>query len=286
MDSNRSLARRSVLAGAAVVATGLVAMTLPGTAAAGGHGAHRPGRVPRGQISIQLYTLRDLLDRDLEGTLAELAAIGYRKVELAGTYGRTAAELRAILDRHGLHATSSHVGIDGDWDKAVEDALTLGQRFVAVPWADFPTADEWRRFADQLNAAGEVARAAGLSLGYHNHAHEFRTLEGVRPYDILTSRTDPKLVHLEVDLYWAVDAGVDPVELIHRHAGRIRQFHVKDRGRDGGFADLGTGTIDFGRIFRHAHKAGVIEYIVEHDAPTDALHTARVGYEYLSHFRF
>lgn len=277
--------RRAMLRGAVATALGLgVSVAMTGTAAAGTEtsAAAVQGRVPRGAISIQLYTLRTLLAQDLEGTLAALADLGYRKVELAGLHGRTAAEFRALLDRYELRATSSHVGIDGtDWSAALDDAHTLGQRFIVHPYADFATAAEWRTFADRLAAAGEAANEVGLRFGYHNHAHEFRRLPtGEVPFDIVAG-TDPTLVHLEMDLYWVVTGERDPVELMAAHPGRILQFHVKDRAADGSFADPGKGTIDFPQIFAHAREAGVREYIVEHDQPLSPLETARVGYEYL-----
>lgn len=274
--------RRTLLGGAAALGLGLAA--LPGTAHAAGGGR---GRVPRGAISIQLYTLRNVLSQDLEGTLRALAEIGYRKVELAGTHGRTAAEFRRILDRYGLRATSGHVSLAEDMNPVFEDCRTLGQRFAVVAWAQFSTADEWKKLADDLNEAGRLACRYGLRFGYHNHAHEFQALPtGEVPWDILTSRTDPRYVHLELDLYWAVTGGRDPVELIHANRHRILQYHVKDRAADGSFADLGTGTIDFPRIFSHSREAGVLEYIVEHDEPTAPLHTAKVGYDYLRAVRF
>jgi sugar phosphate isomerase/epimerase len=205
---------------------------------------------------------------------------------MAGTYGRTAAQFRAILDRYGLHATSTHVGVNPNWQASLDDALTLGNRFIVHPYANYSTAGDWRRFADQLESAGAAARAAGLRFGYHNHAHEFAKLPtGERPYDIITA-TDPKLVHLEVDLYWAVTGGADPVALIAQHGSRIKQFHVKDRAADGSFADLGTGTIDFRRIFANADDAGILEFIVERDSQPHPVETARIGYEYLRNVRF
>lgn len=279
-----SLSRRSMLrAGLGVAAA---ATLLPGVAEAApdshGHGL----RVPKQKISIQLYTLRNLLAADLEGTLSALADIGYRKVELAGLHGRTAAEFRAILNRVGIHATSSHDGIDGDLNQVIANAHTLGQRKVVVPFVNLPTIAQWQEFTTRLEAAGAVFRRAGLSLGYHNHAHEFAPIGGVRPYDVITRGTTRRNVHLEVDLYWAVTGGVDPVRVYHDNFPRVRQYHVKDRAPDGSFADPGTGTIDFPHIFRANHAHEVDEYIVEHDQPTDALHTALVGYRYLSNLRF
>ncbi|MGM1062811.1 sugar phosphate isomerase/epimerase family protein [Saccharothrix sp. Mg75] len=270
--------RRAFLSTA--LATGAVA-ALPAGASASPHHPHR--RVPRRSISIQLYTLRGIMGDDPEPVLSALADIGYRRVELAGTYGRTAAEFARVLRRTGLRATSCHVGIDGDLDQVIADARTLGNTYVVVPWVNHATLAGWRAFATRLEAAGEELRRAGLALGYHNHAHEFAAVEGVRPFDVITSGTSRRNVHLELDLYWAVTGGVDPVALYREHFPRVRQFHVKDRAPDGSFADPGEGTIDFARIFRSTRVA---EYIVENDQPADALATARTGYEYLTDLRF
>ncbi|HWM06622.1 MAG TPA: sugar phosphate isomerase/epimerase [Actinophytocola sp.] len=279
------VSRRTMLRGAAAAAVTAGAMSaLPGTASAGA--GHRPLRVPREKISIQLYTLRSILETDLEGTLSALADIGYRKVELAGTYGRTPQEFREILDRNHLRATSTHVGIDGDIDQAIADAKILGNKRSNVAYANFETLAEWQEFADRLDAAGKIYRRARIGFGYHNHAHEFAPIDGVRPYDVLTRGTSRRNVDLEMDLYWVVTGEADPVREFYKVAGRVKQYHVKDRKPDGSFADLGEGTIDFRRIFRATRPLEVEEYIVENDQPVDALRCAQVGYDYLAHLRF
>ncbi|MGH3763010.1 sugar phosphate isomerase/epimerase family protein [Actinophytocola sp.] len=270
-------------AGAAITAGAMSA--LPGTASAGG--GHRPLRVSKDKISIQLYTLRNLFEEDLEGTMSALADIGYRKVEMAGTYGRSAAEFRRILDANHIRATSAHVGIDGaDLDQAIADAKTLGNRRVAHPFSNFATIAEWEEFTARLEAAGRAFRRAGIPLGYHNHAHEFQPIDGVRPFDVLTRGTSRRNVYLELDLYWVVTGEQDPVRVFYQNAGRVDQYHVKDRKPDGGFADLGEGTIDFARIFRATYPLEVEEYIVENDEPVDALMCADTGYRYLRKIRF
>jgi sugar phosphate isomerase/epimerase len=271
------------VAGAAITAGAMSALP---AAASAGHG-HRPLRVPKDKISIQLYTLRNLFEADLEGTMSALADVGYRKVEMAGTYGRSAAEFRRILDANHIRATSSHVGIDGiDLDQAIVDARTLGNRRVVHPYANFATIAEWTDFAARLEAAGKAFRRAGIPLGYHNHNHEFLPIDGVKPYDVITHGTSRRTVYLEMDLYWVVTGEQDPVAVFYRNAGRVKQFHVKDRKPDGGFADLGEGTIDFPRIFRATHPLEVEEYIVENDEPVDALKCADTGFRYLRNVRF
>ena len=283
-----AISRRSMLRGAAGAALAVgAAGALPGVASADGAGAGRWGlRVPRDKISIQLYTLRSVLETDLEGTLDALADIGYRKVELAGTYGRTATEFRKILDRRHIRATSTHVGIDGDLNQAIADAKILGNKQSNVAYANFPTIAEWQTFADRLEVAGKAYRKAGIGFGYHNHNHEFQAIDGVRPYDVLTGRTSRRNVSLEMDLYWVTVGGADPVREFYKVAGRVKQYHVKDRAPDGGFADLGEGNIDFRRIFRANWPLEVNEYIVENDQPVDAVKCAETGYNYLANVRF
>ncbi|MGW1682151.1 sugar phosphate isomerase/epimerase family protein [Saccharopolyspora sp. NPDC002376] len=298
----KRLSRRSALrivgaAGAGLLAAGAVAPNAHATALPTG----RP-LVPPGLISIQLWTMRAALQGEpgFDETLRSLAGIGYPKVEQAlGYFGRSASELRSFYDGIGISATSSHDGISND-DSAlqtkIDNARTLGQSFMVVPYLNSPNRDDWKRWAERMNQEAAAARAAGIRYGYHNHAHEFTTdLGGVTPWQVLTSELDPGLVHLEVDLYWAVRGGIesgegasDPegftIDVIRSAPQPVLQYHVKDRHvEDGDMADLGTGHIDFERIFR-AHS--VLEYIVENDTPDlSPRQTAEVGYSYLRELR-
>jgi sugar phosphate isomerase/epimerase len=289
--------RRSLLAAGLGLGAAAFAAASPAAAATPHH--HGRDRIPRDQISIQLWTVRDDLAQNYDATLAYLAEIGYPKVELAlGYFGRTAQQLRQFLDGLGIKSTSSHDGISPD-DAALEtkinNALTLGQTYMVVPYLNSTSKDEWKAWAERMNVEAQAARSAGLRYGYHNHAHEF-TIDfgdGTTPWDVLTAELDPRLVHLEIDIYWAVTGGVgrgvaDPVrftlDVIRRAPQRVLQFHVKDRHLDGDMADLGTGTIDFRRIF---DKHRVREYIVENDTPdVTPRQTAEVGYRYLRKLRF
>jgi sugar phosphate isomerase/epimerase len=300
---------RTAVTTAAVVGTSS-ALASPAVAQEGtsgrGRGRHR---VPPDQISIQLFTLRDQLAIDLEGTLQALHDIGYTRVEHAGFVGRTVEEFKAALDAAGLWASSGHVLIPqpfdpAAWSASLADANTLGSRYIVHPFfgINFATGEvvrttaPWRAFARDLNRAGRMARDAGLKLGYHNHNWEFFRLTdnpSRTAYDVLTDTTDPDLVHLELDLFWATRGARDPVDLIKQNKGRVLQYHVKDMNQAGSFEDPGQGLIDFARIFRHSREAGVVEYIVERDdagtpprQPADALDTARVGYQFLRTVRF
>lgn len=304
----KGASRRSVFRGAALGAAGAVgaaALGAAGPATAHGDrgrgGRGHGGRVPHELISIQMYTLRSVTNpTSLPMILERLAQYGYERVELAGYYGRTAAQLREALALEGIRATSSHDGLSNRDATAIrtkmENARTLGQKYVVVPYLASDQLSYWQDAADQMNAEAAVARRYGLRYGYHNHAHEFTTDlgGGVTPWEVLTERLDPRLVHLEVDLYWAYTGGVnsgaaDPLrftlDVIRSAPQEVRQYHVKDRDRaTGDMADLGTGEIDFATIFR---KHRVEEYIVENDTPdVSPLTTAAVGHGYLEHLRF
>jgi sugar phosphate isomerase/epimerase len=307
--SRRGFLRTAVTATAVVGASSaLAAPALAQENSAGSQHSSRH-RVPRDHISIQLFTLRDQLAIDLEGTLQALADIGYTRVEHAGFVGRTVTEFKAALDAAGLRATSGHVLIPqpfdpAAWSASLADAKVLGSTFIVNPFfgIDFATGEvtrttaPWRAFARDLNRAGRMARDAGLKLGYHNHNWEFFRLTdnpSRTAYDVLTDSTDPDLVHLEMDLFWVTRGARDPVDLIRQNRGRVLQFHVKDMNQAGSFEDPGQGLIDFARIFRHSGEAGVVEYIVERDdagtpprQPADALDTARVGYQFLRTIHF
>jgi sugar phosphate isomerase/epimerase len=305
----RLLGRRGFLrtAAAGVVAAGATGWLAADAAAADarsdGSGHHR---VPPGRISIQLYTLRNVLAIDFEGTLRALAEIGYRRVETAGFVGRTVTEFKAALDAAGIWASSNHVGIPqpfdaAAWSTSLANAQVLESRYVVHPafGINFGTGEvvrdraTWAAFARDLNEAGRMAREAGLRLGYHNHHWEFFRLTddpSRTAFDVLIEETDPRLVHFELDLFWVTRGARDPVDLLRRLRGRVRQYHVKDMNQAGSFEDPGQGLLDFPRIFRTQQ---VEEYIVERDdagipprTPQDALVTARVGYQFLRTVRF
>jgi sugar phosphate isomerase/epimerase len=298
--ARRGIDRRNFLRGSLV---GLAGAGLAGAGLAGSPAvATGKRRVPRGQISIQLWTVREDLFVNYDRTLRYIANIGYPKVEQAlGYFGRTAKQLRRFHDRLGIRTSSSHDGISDSpaaLEEKIENALILGQKAIVVPFLDSPNEDDWKMWAEQMNVEAEAARCAGLRYGYHNHAHEFSTDlgNGRRPWDVLTENLDRRLVHLEIDIYWAVTGGIqsgdgvdDPegftIDVMRAAPQRVRQYHVKDRDpANGDFADPGTGHIDFARIFA-AQK--VQEYIVENDEPdVTPRQTAEVGYRYLRNIRF
>ncbi|RZQ59691.1 sugar phosphate isomerase/epimerase family protein [Amycolatopsis suaedae] len=273
------------LAATAGVAAG-VATVLPGTAS-----AEPLTSVPKGHIGIQLYTVRSLMTGDPQGTLNALGRIGYATVGVSGLYGHTPRAFRAMLDNAGLRAVLTHTSWDAmraDVDKEIETARVLGVRYLVVPSlpGSLRTVAGYTQVAAAFSRWGIAARSAGLKFLFHNHGVDFMTVDGKVLYDILVEQTDARFVNFELDLYWIIQGGYDPVSYFERYPGRFPVYHVKDMAPNGSFEDVGYGTIDFPRIFRRYRESGILEYVVEHDQPKDPLASAARSYGYLSTVRF
>ncbi len=297
--------------------------------AAPGEAFERRGpRVAQGHIQsrlgLQLFTVRKLLDQDLEGTLAAIAAIGYREVEMFGfggnafikdpLFGLTAANLRRTFERHGLAVRCAQISARIAEVRPIADiAATLGIRnlIVAMP-AEFLTitaagpvvsavkdADQIEQIAEGLNTLGETCRSNGLRLGYHNHHMEFAALGPTRAYDLLLARTDPRLVWMELDVGWVKAGGADPVEYLSKYAGRFVSCHLKDFAPDrplppGSSAPIpdmlrmvapGDGQVDFAAVLGEMDRQGIEHGFVEADLPDDPLDVARRGFSYLTNLK-
>jgi sugar phosphate isomerase/epimerase len=249
-----------------------------------------------GPIGIQLYTVRAQMRADMPGTVAAIAGLGYKEVEFAGYFGRTAKQVREMLDANGLKSPSTHIGFDAmktDWDKTFDDALTIGQKFLTVPSppnGTQATVASWQKVADDFNAAGERATARGLTLGYHNHYTEFNVVDGTSPFEILLTRTDPRYVAIQMDVCWTVRGGGDPSAWITRFPTRFAMLHIKDMTAGPEFkqTELGKGSIDFAKILRTDldQKHAVKHVFVEHDQPADPMVFAKNAYDYLSKLEY
>jgi len=271
-------------------------------------------------VGIQLYTLGELTRNDLEGTLKQVAAIGYKTVETAGYIGRTPPQLRAAFDAAGLSCTSAHVGLRagtpeepgllGDIDRLAAHMKILGATDVVAPSMQAPaditargisgsarvaaamTADHWRRMGADLNAIGAKLKTHGLGFGYHNHNPEFVRVGDRTGWDILIESTDPALVTFELDIGWAASAGHDPVAVFERHPGRYRLAHIKDVKASTlanvesrmDPTEVGSGRLDWAKILPAAHRAGVRKFFVEQEPPFafPRLESAAKGYAFLS----
>jgi len=228
------------------------------------------------RVGLQLYTLRQEMAQDFEGTLARVAELGFKEMEFAGYFNHSASEVKKILDRNGLTSPAAHIqlaAVRSDLEKEIEFAAKLGQTNIVVPSlpGDERSLDDYKRHAETLNNAGEVCRRVGLKMGYHNHNYEFEQTGGQVHFDVLLNETQPELVDFELDLFWITVAGSDPLSYFTDHPGRFTMLHVKDLDTHGRMADVGRGTIDFAGIFAHAETAGFEHYFVEHDNPGNGL---------------
>jgi sugar phosphate isomerase/epimerase len=221
-------------------------------------------------LALQLYTVRDLCAKDLEGTLRAVAKAGYRAVELAGTYGRAPAEMRAALDRCGLRAISAHLGLDrllAEPAAVAKECAVYGVGYVACsgPARERRDAEGYRAWAADLDKAGAALRRHGLRLCHHNHAWEFEKHDGRSGLRWIMEETSAKNVGFQLDVYWAAKGGEDPVAWMERLGSRCPLLHLKDIDAAGDFAPVGAGELDFARILAVAEGMGVEGHVVEQD---------------------
>lgn len=283
---DNGVTRRRILAllgaGAATLGAAGVAEAAP---------AGRCQRIPRHGIGMHLYTVRDILNADPLGTLKALAEIGYRCVGVS-SFNRPAAEIRDLCRETRLNPVIMHVShadITGNWAAKLADAKTIGVKWVVL--SSFPgnmyTVEGMRLGVQQLNEAGAASRELGMGMLHHNHDNEFRVVDGIRLSDILFNETNPRLVDFELDLGWASRAGMDNRKLFVDNPTRFPVLHVKDHNatRDA-WTDVGSGVIDFARVFEKYQRAGVKYWLVERDDQPAPLDTARNSYEHLAALRF
>jgi sugar phosphate isomerase/epimerase len=279
-------------------------------------GARALAATPR-PLGLQLYTVMPLLQQDFAGTLRAVAKIGYQEVETIGTFGRDPAELRALLDECNLRSPSQHMvpgnlydvfnrltrkelsfeqasrlwqeimsveRVEPIMEECIRHAKVLGQKYIVwqILWPEqMQTRALLAKFCKGLNEAGRLAARAGHVLNYHNHAAELKPHDGVIPYDFILENTDPKLVQMELDCYWAVAAGADPAHYFTRYPGRFRQCHLKDGTAAGAITVVGQGIMKFGPLLSAARAAGIEHYYVEQDGAADPMQASTQAYQYL-----
>src|SRR5271170_5111899 len=261
-------------------------------------------------LGLQLYSVRDLLPKDYEGTLEQLSAMGYREVEAAGFFGRSASDVKHTMEQAGLRCVSAHYSyadLAPRLDDIVEFGKALGLEYIICASPGIPegtsaksadkkvareamTLDDWRWNAEQFNRLGERVNAAGMKFGYHNHTAEFRAVKGVVIYDELLRLTDPAKVTMEMDCGWVIVGGKNPVDYLRRYPARISMLHVKDFKLSGApgsdtdpppSAELGRGSIDYRPIFVAAKKAEIKHAFIEqeqYDMP--AMEALKIDAEY------
>jgi sugar phosphate isomerase/epimerase len=256
------------------------------------------------KTGLQLYTLRDDLQKDLEGTLGKLAKLGYTKLELAGydsgkIYGKTPSEFNKILINEGLSMVSGHIltGRDNptkkytmlnEFERVVDDMKAINQKYIVCAWL-FPEErtclDDYKKLALLLSKCGEKCEKYGIQMAYHNHDFEFEKINTVLPYDILLRETDSDLVKFEMDMYWMAKAKQSPFKYFDQYPKRFPLWHIKDMNKEDStkFAEVGYGNIDFKSIFEAKEKAGLKQFFVEQDNCYDRapLESIKMSFEYL-----
>jgi sugar phosphate isomerase/epimerase len=261
-------------------------------------------------IGLQLYSVRDLLPKDYEGTLRQIGALGYREVEAAGFFGHSPSEVKQAMDRAGLNCVSAHYPLRDllpKVDETIQFGKDLGLKYIvcASPWLKDPsrvkdpgsraardamTLDDWRWNAEQFNRIGERVNAAGIRFAYHNHTAEFRAENGVVFYDEILRATDPAKVTFEMDCGWVVVGGAKPVDYLTRYPSRFSMLHVKEFKMEGWTpgstpppsTEMGRGTIDYRPIFEAAKKTHIEHAFVEQEEfDMPAMEALKIDAEYM-----
>ncbi|WEK18744.1 MAG: sugar phosphate isomerase/epimerase [Candidatus Pedobacter colombiensis] len=237
------------------------------------------------KIGLQLYTLRNQLPHNVKDVIEKIAQAGYKEVETYsysptnGYWGMDPKSFKSLLTTNGLTSPSGHFGIDNFLSTGnkellkplIEGAAGINNEYFTIAYLGEPirkTLEDYKKIAGRLNEAAEVAKQSGLKLAYHNHNFEFQQHEGgTTGYEILLTETDKKLIRFEMDLYWVVRSGNDPVALFNKYPGRFPMWHVKDMDKtnNGINTEVGTGTIDFKNIYKHTKQAGLEHLIVEQE---------------------
>ena len=279
--------RRQFLQTSAVATVGL--LTIDGCA--------KQATKSPGALGLQLYTLRDTMPADPKGNLKQVASFGYKELETYSygggkIFGMDFKEFGDFTKDLGMQVTSGHYGLDlataDTWEQAVADAKSIGQSYMVVPYlndTERKSIDDYKRICEKLNKAGEVCNSNGVRFGYHNHAFEFETLDGQIPFDVMLAELDPKKCGMEMDIYWVVRAGRDPIEYINKYPGRFEQWHVKDMSKNNKDenADVGTGSIDYQKIFAEAKKSGMKHWYVEQESyPGKPIDSVAASAKYLN----
>ena len=270
-----------------------------GSAAAGAvlaaRGAHaslpNAAKPPLSRIGLELYSVRREMAKDFDGTLAAVRRIGYTDVELLwsfNNFGKSPAEVKAALQSEGLRAPSAHLSptaILVGWERRLEIARTLGHDYLIVPSLTADTSrtlDDWRDWADTFNAAGAVARRAGIWLAFHNEPDHVKPIDGQIPYDLFLQRTDPSVVRHQLDFGNMALGGGDPMRYLERYRDRYWSFHIKDvvadRSKD---TELGTGVLDLRRLISAIQNVDAKPCYVEQEGSADSLASARRNFEFL-----
>lgn len=246
------------------------------------------------EFGLQLYSLRDDMPKDPKGILKQVASFGYKQIESfeggqGMFWGMTNKEFKAYMDSLGMTIVSSHCNINKDFDKKAAEAAEIGMKYLICPSiGSQKSVDDWKKIADKFNNCGEICKRNGIRFAYHNHGYTFKELDGQMPQDLLLQNTDAALVDYQMDIYWVVTGGSDPIMWLNKYPNRFTLCHVKDRKKNAGnegdaSVDLGTGSIDYSKVLKVAKNKGMKYYIVEQEAYENStpLKSVAVDAEYM-----
>ena len=242
-------------------------------------------------FGIQLWTLRDIIYANPKETIQQIGKMGFTQIEsFEGNqgifWGMQPKEFKSFLDGEGLNFVSSHCNWKENLAQKAADVASIGGKYLICPWlGPQKSIDDFKRYADEFNKAGEICKKEGVRFAYHNHDYSFQLLEGQIPQQIFLDNTDPELVDFEMDLYWVVRSGNNPLQLFNQHPGRFKMWHVKDMDKlnPNWNAEIGTGTIDFKSIFAQAELAGMKRFFLEHETnyKPNPIESAATSFNYI-----
>lgn len=251
------------------------------------------------KFGIQLYTLRDVIPNDPKGTIKQVADYGFKQIEsYDGDQGMfwnmKHTEFKKYLDDLGITMASSHCDIKENFEEKAAQAAEIGMEYLICPHIGAQTSvEKWKEVTERFNECGAICKKNGIKFAYHNHAYSFKPFSGMIPHEFLMDNTDPDLVHHQMDIYWVVTGGADPIKYLKKYPNRFTLCHVKDRMKNAGdeqraTTNLGTGIIDFPKILKVAKDNGMKHFIMEQERydNTTPMEAAKAGAEYLSKLKF
>ena len=252
------------------------------------------------KFGIQLYTLRDVIPKDPKATLKTLSEYGFNQIEGYETgdvsifQNMPHLEFKKYISDLGIDMVSTHCNINENFEEKAAQAAEIGMKYLICPYiGPKKSVAEWKEVTDSFNKAGEICKKNGIRFAYHNHAYTYKAFSGMIPQDFMMDNTDPELVDFEMDIYWVVTGGADPIEYLKKYPNRFRLCHVKDRMKNAGdermaSCNLGSGIIDYPTILKAAKAEGMQYFIMEQERydGTTPMEAARVGANYLSELQF
>lgn len=228
-------------------------------------------------FGLQLYTLRDVFGNNPQGYIKQIGSFGYTQIESyegkeGMFWGMIPTEFKQRIEDAGMMLVSSHCDINVGFEKKVTDAASIGMKYLICAWVGpQKSIDDFKKIADDFNVKGALCKKHGIKFAYHNHDYSFKKIDGEIPQDVMMEITDPSLVDYEMDIYWVITGGADPIEYFKKYPGRFTLGHLKDRLKNAlpsetnASCTLGTGSIDYNKILPIAKADGMDYFFIEQE---------------------